>query len=115
MSGNANVWLHKLQHLNPKFAVNGSAGVATLVPTYEFGQFLNTHGIGVLSWAEIIKIIGAIWVTFLILEATFKYSKKVLQKLLETKKKVSFQEKPWIYYYLKRPNRRKKQRSWDEF
>lgn len=79
MSANANA-LIKLNHLSPKIAVNSGAGAATIVPTYSFGQYLNTHGIWVLSYAEWIKVIGCVWISLLIVEFLAKNIKLLISK-----------------------------------
>lgn len=72
--------IHKVGHLGPKAAVNGGAGAATLTPQPMFGEFLNTNGVWLLSYSEWIKVIGAIWVTILIVEALVKHTKSLIKK-----------------------------------
>lgn len=52
-------------------ALTGTAGAAAAVtPTEKLatitGQWLSTHGIGVISFTEMIQIIGAVWVLCLL-------------------------------------------------
>lgn len=56
---------------NKAAAVTGTAGAAAAVtPTDKLatitGQWLSTHGIGLISYTEMIQIIGALWVACLI-------------------------------------------------
>lgn len=89
MSESANGLIHKILQLSPKLAINGSAGAATLVPSHTLGQALNTHGVWLLSYAEWIKITGAIWVLLLIIESLVRHCKsliKVVKKWKAVKK-----------------------------
>ncbi len=62
------------------------AGGAVTAPTPEvLGPFLTTHFIGVLSYAEIIQIIGAIWVVFLAIKALRKGYLKIKSWWKDTK------------------------------
>lgn len=75
--------IHKMSSFGPKIAtgtVNGGAGAVTLAPQQVFGEFLNQNGIGLLSYSEIIKIIGAIWVSLLIIEYLAKYIRCLIKK-----------------------------------
>ena len=69
--------MHQTQQLAETFlpnkvaAVSGAVGAATAVtPTEKLtmitGEWLSTHGIGAISFTEIIQVIGAIWVVCLI-------------------------------------------------
>lgn len=81
MNGSAGELQNIHHHLTAKIAINGSAGAATLTPSQVFGDFLNTHGVWVLSYAEWIKVIGAVWVSILIVETVVKHSKALIKKV----------------------------------
>lgn len=81
MSESASALMHKTTHLPAKMAANGSAGAATLLPIDTFGQFLNAHGVWLLSYAEWIKVVGAIWISILIIETIGKYIKKIIERV----------------------------------
>lgn len=59
---------------NKTALVTGAAGTTVAVTPPERiagalnGDWLLTNGVGVLSWAEIIQVIGAIWVLCLIVD-----------------------------------------------
>jgi len=66
-------------------AVSGAAGaVAAVTPADKMaritGDWLMVHGIGVLSYAEIIQIIGAAWVTCLIVDRIIAGIKLLIKK-----------------------------------
>ena len=53
--------------------ITGAAGAAAAVTPPDrmatiTGQWLSTHGIGVLSYTEIIQVVGAVWVACLIID-----------------------------------------------
>jgi hypothetical protein len=78
---------HSSHHLAGKIMTNSAAGAATLTPLDIFGNYLNTHGLWLLSWAEWIKVIGAIWVTILIIETCVKHGRVIYRKIKRIIKK----------------------------
>lgn len=48
-----------------KTSAVGAVGAA-IAPNYAFGEYLMTHGIGVLSYSEWIRVIGCLYVLILI-------------------------------------------------
>jgi hypothetical protein len=54
-------------HLTSKF-VAGAATGAAIAPNFMFPNYLNTHGIGVLTYSEYLKIIGGAYIVILILK-----------------------------------------------
>lgn len=65
--------------------VTGAAGAAAAVtPTDRMasitGQWLSTHGVGVLSYTEIIQVVGAIWVACLIIDRGLALIRQLLRQ-----------------------------------
>jgi hypothetical protein len=51
-----------------------AAAGASSAPTPIYGDFLTTHGMWILSYAEWIQVIGSIYVAFLLLKVTGVFS-----------------------------------------
>lgn len=63
------------QLTNKSIAVTGTGVVAagtTLTPQDQFNEWLITNGIGVLSYAELMKIIGTVYILSLLLTPVIK-------------------------------------------
>lgn len=75
---------------NKTALVTGAAGAAAaLTPPEQMasvaGNWLQINGIGVLSYAEIISVIGATWVLCLILDRLFVGGRQLMTKIRGTK------------------------------
>lgn len=57
-------------------AVTPTEQLAKVVP----GDWLLTNGLGVLSYAEIIQVIGAVWVVCLLIDRVWALGKLLLKK-----------------------------------
>ena len=65
--------------------VTGAAGAAAAVTPAEqmtaiTGQWLSTHGIGVLSYTEIIQVVGAVWVACLLIDRGIALVRQLVSK-----------------------------------
>lgn len=65
--------------------VSGAAGaVAAVTPTERLatvtGEWLTTHGIGAISYTELIQVIGAVWVLCLIADRVWAGFKMLRRK-----------------------------------
>lgn len=78
-----------VNHLTNKTIVVASTGVAaagtTMVPQDQFNEFLITNGYGVLSYAEWMKVIGTVYILYLLLSPSFKFISKQVKKWLKRK------------------------------
>jgi hypothetical protein len=65
--------------IDSKTAVaTGTAGtLAAVAPTESYGDFLTSHGLFVLSYAEWIQVIGAIWVLCLIVDFGIRFVRRL--------------------------------------
>jgi len=63
---------HKIQ--DTTLLVGGTAAAAgdKMAPSLPAGDWLATHGVGVLTWIEIIQVIGALGVVVTILNIAFR-------------------------------------------
>jgi len=65
--------------------LTGAAGAAAAVTpadqmTAITGQWLSTHGIGVLSYTEIIQVVGAVWVACLLVDRGIALVRQLVRK-----------------------------------
>lgn len=62
--------MDRIQSSTHALGIGAAGGIAT--PDQVYGNYLTTHGIGVLSYAECLKIFGAVYILFLMIGMGFK-------------------------------------------
>jgi len=73
-----------VRHALGKTAEVASGGVATgaaVTPTPEYAEWLLTNGIGVMSYAELGKALGIIWIAVLLLKTTIQGIMWIVRKI----------------------------------
>ena len=78
----------ELLHAAPKVTINTGAAGSAIAPSQVFGEYLNTHGVWLLSYAEWCKVVGTIWILLLIMEkiGLFNLVIRLIAKLKARKK-----------------------------
>jgi len=68
-----------MNHLTTKVTgVAASGGV--VAPTTLYGEFLTTHGLWLLSYAELMKIVGTFYILFLLMKPLVNLVRKQYNK-----------------------------------